>query len=75
LLSTDLKNYAFQPSLNRRFNVNLGVETFFSYNTERLRWHFGPQLRYQLLSSYDKNYPFRENRIGYGFMLGVSKPL
>jgi hypothetical protein len=74
ILSTDLKNYAEESSLIRRFNLNAAFEIFFSMNTEKFRWHVGPQLRYQLFSTYDKAYPFRENLIDYGFKIGVSKP-
>jgi hypothetical protein len=74
LLSTDLKNYTTAPSLTRRFNVNIGMEAFFSFNQGNLRWHFGPQLRYQLFSTYNKIYPIRENLLDYGFKIGISKP-
>lgn len=74
LLSTDLKNYTTEPSLVRRFNMNLGFETFFAFETKKLRWHMGPQLRYQLFSTYTKQYPYKENLIDYTFKISVSKP-
>lgn len=74
LLSTDLKNYTTEPSLVRRFNVNLGFETFFAFETKKLRWHLGPQLRYQLFSTYNKIYPYKENLIDYTFKVSISKP-
>lgn len=74
LLSTDIKNYTTEPSLVRRFNMNLGFETFFAFETKKLRWHMGPQLRYQLFSTYNKIYPFKENLIDYTFKVSVSKP-
>lgn len=74
LLSTDLKNYTTEPSLVRRFNMNLGFETFFAFETKKLRWHMGPQLRYQLFSTYNKEYPYKENLIDYTFKISVSKP-
>lgn len=74
LLSTDLKNYTTEPSLTRRFNMNIGMEAFFSFTRANLRWHIGPQLRYQLFSTYSKIYPIRENLLDYGFKIGISKP-
>lgn len=74
LLSTDLKNYTTEPSLVRRFNMNIGFETFFAFETKNLRWHMGPQLRYQLFSTYNKIYPYKENLIDYTFKVSISKP-
>lgn len=74
LLSTDLKNYTMEPSLVRRFNMNIGFETFFAFETKKLRWHMGPQLRYQLFSTYNKIYPYKENLIDYTFKVSISKP-
>jgi hypothetical protein len=75
LLSTDLKNYMQEPSLIRRFNINGNIETFITVNTKNARWHIGPQLRYQILSTYEKKYPFKENLFDYGFKIGFSRPL
>ena len=52
LLSTDYKNYAEVPWLIRRWNVSTGLETFVSYSTGKMKWQVGPQIRYQLLSSF-----------------------
>ena len=52
LLSTDYKNYAEVPWLIRRWNVSAGFETFVSYSTGKMKWQVGPQVRYQLLSSF-----------------------
>jgi hypothetical protein len=35
----------------------------------------GPQVRYQVLSSYKDKYPIREYLIDYGFKLGIQKTL
>ncbi|MBL7728373.1 MAG: hypothetical protein JNM68_11840 [Dinghuibacter sp.] len=74
LLSSSLRNNPSEPSLTRRFNVNLGLEAFFAFSRGNLRWHVGPQFRYQLFSTYNKIYPIRENLIDYGFKIGISKP-
>jgi hypothetical protein len=72
LLSTDYKNYAEVPWLIRRWNVSTGLETFVSYSTGKLKWQVGPQVRYQLLSSFVKQYPVKENLFDFGLKVGVS---
>ncbi|HEV8508772.1 MAG TPA: hypothetical protein VGQ53_25430, partial [Chitinophagaceae bacterium] len=59
LLSTDYKNYAEVPWLVRRWNVSTGLETFVAYSTGKLNWQVGPQVRYQLLSSFVDKYPVK----------------
>jgi hypothetical protein len=72
LLSTDYKNYAEVPWLTRRWNVNTAFETFVSYSTGRMKWQVGPQVRYQLLSSFVDEYPVKENLFDFGLKVGVS---
>src|SRR5215469_5485154 len=52
LLSTEYKNYAEVPWLTRRWNVSTGLETFVSYSSKKINWQVGPEVRYQLLSSF-----------------------
>lgn len=75
LISSDYKNYTKEPSLVRRWNVNTSAETFVSYKTAGLRWQVGPQIRYQLLSSYTNKYPIKEYLIEYGVKIGVTKTI
>ena len=75
LISSDYKNYTKEPSLVRRWNVNTSAETFVSYKTAGLKWQVGPQIRYQLLSSYTDNYPIKEYLIEYGVKIGVTKTI
>ncbi len=75
LISTNLKNYAEEASLYRKWNINSAVETFLSINTGTVKWVVGPQLRYQLLSSYKNKYPIREHLLDYGIKVGVNKTL
>ncbi len=75
LLSTDFKRYGQDPSLVRRWNINAGVETYVSYNMGSFKWQAGPQLRYQLLSSYKSQYPVKEYLVDFGFKIGVTKTL
>ena len=72
LLSTDYKNYAEVPWLIRRWNISTGLETFVSYSTGKMNWQVGPQVRYQLLSSFAKQYPVKENLFDFGLKVGVS---
>ena len=72
LLSTDYKNYAQVPWLIRRWNANAAFETFVSYSTGRMNWQVGPQMRYQLLSSFIDKYPVKENLFDFGLKVGVS---
>lgn len=74
LITADYK-YATEPSLVRRWNINTSAEAFISYKTGDLKWQVGPQLRYQLLSSYIKEYPIRENLFQYGIKIGVAKTI
>jgi hypothetical protein len=72
LISTDYKSYAEVPQLVRRWNVNTALETFVGYSTGRLDWQVGPQVRYQLLSSFINKYPVKENLFDFGLKVGVS---
>ena len=68
LISTDYKSYTQIPWLVRRWNVNTSFEAFVNYK----RLQFGPQVRYQLLSSFISKYPVKENLFDFGMKLGVS---
>ena len=75
LISSDYKNYTKEPSLVRRWNVNTSAETFVSYKAAGLKWQAGPQIRYQLFSSYTDKYPIKEYLIEYGVKIGVTKTI
>ena len=75
MISTNLKNYAKEPSLNRNFNLSSAAEAFLSIKSGSLTWVLGPQIRYQLLSSYKPNYPIKEHLYDYGFKVGMTKTL
>lgn len=73
LISTDYKNYAEVPWLIRHVNVNTSFETFVSYTNKRnTRWQIGPQVRYQVMSSFQSKYPVKENLFDFGVKLGVT---
>jgi hypothetical protein len=71
LLSTDYKNYAEVPSLIRRWNVNSSFETFVGYTLGHTKWRVGPQIRYQMMSSFVDKYPVKEHLFDYGLKLGL----
>jgi hypothetical protein len=75
LISSDYKNYTKEPSLVRKWNVNTSAETFVSYKTAGLKWQVGPQVRYQLFSTYTDKYPIKEYLIEYGVKIGVTKTI
>ena len=70
----DLKNYIYDASFIRKWNVNTGIETFVSYKTKGgIVINAGPQLRYQLLSTYNKSYSYTEKLYNLGIKMGVTK--
>jgi hypothetical protein len=72
LISTDYKNYAEFPRLTRHVNVSTGFETFVNFTKGKTKWQVGPQVRYQLLSSYHHKYPVKENLFDFGIKVGVT---
>ncbi len=73
LISTDYKNYAEVPSLIRNVNLNTSFETFINYTSRnKTKWQVGPQVRYQVLSSFQSRYPVRENLFDFGLKIGVT---
>ncbi len=75
LLSTDFKRYGQDQALVRKWNINAGLETYVSYNMGSFKWQAGPQLRYQLMSSYKDPYPVKEYLVDFGFKIGVTKTI
>ncbi len=71
LISADYKNYAEVPSLTRRWNLNSSFEVFSAHTTGKVKWRVGPQIRYQAMSSFVKNYPIKEHLFDFGLKLGI----
>lgn len=71
VISTDFKNYAKFPSLTRDWNINSSFEMFAGLAGKKMDWKIGPQVRYQLLSSFYKKYPVKENLINFGLKVAV----
>lgn len=71
LISSDYKHYVEVPWLIRRVNVNSSFETFAAFRTGNTQWQVGPQIRYQLLSSFQNRYPVKENLFDFGLKIGM----
>jgi len=72
LLSADMKNYVFDASFVRKWNLNAGVETFVSYKlNQAIQINAGPQLRYQFRSSFSDRYTFDDRYYNIGIKLGI----
>jgi len=74
-LSADFSNYVSEPSLLRRWNIASSMEVFVTYNTGKVNWQIGPQFRYNLLSTFKKAYPIKENLMEYGLKIGITRPI
>jgi hypothetical protein len=72
VISSNYKNYANIPSLTRHVNVNTGFEAFVNYTSGKTKWQVGPQVRYQVLSSFNNKYPVKENLFDFGVKIGVT---
>ncbi len=71
LITTDYKNYIEEPSLVRRWNMNTSFETFANIPIGGAIFQVGPQVRYQLNSSFVDKYPVKENLFDFGFKVGI----
>lgn len=73
VLSSDAEYYATDPGLLRKFNLNSAIETFISFKSSTgVTISVGPQFRYQLFSTYKKEYNYSEKLYNIGLKLGIS---
>ncbi len=75
VLSNDYSSYTKDPSAFRRWNLIAGTEVYLSYAVGKIRWEIGPQVRYQIFSTYKNSYPLQENMLNYGIRIGISKSI
>ncbi len=75
VLSDDYKGYTKDAQAFRRWNLNVGAEAFISYGVGNVRWELGPQVRYQIFSTYKNTYPLKENMLNYGIRIGITKTI
>lgn len=73
LISSDYKNYVSESSMLRKFNVNTSAETYIMYRWDGYTIQVGPQVRYQLMSTYNKKYAVKENLYNGGIKFGIIK--
>jgi hypothetical protein len=75
VLSDDFSNYTKDANAFRRWNLIAGAEAYISYGVGKIRWEIGPQVRYQIFSTYKNSYPLQENMLNYGIRIGISKSI
>jgi len=75
VLSDDFSNYVKDANAFRRWNLIAGAEAYISYGVGKIRWEIGPQVRYQIFSTYKNSYPLQENMLNYGIRIGISKSI
>ncbi|HET7001958.1 MAG TPA: outer membrane beta-barrel protein [Puia sp.] len=75
VLSNDFSSYTKDAEAFRRWNLIAGAEAYISYGAGKIRWEIGPQVRYQIFSTYKNSYPLQENMLNYGIRFGISKSI
>jgi len=75
VLSDDYSTYIKDPQAFRRWNLIAGAEAYISYGVGKMRWELGPQVRYQIFSTYKNSAPLQENMLNYGIRIGISKTI
>lgn len=74
VISNDFKNYVQNDELFRKFTMNAGLETFLRFERRNgVGLQVGPQIRYQINSSYTQKYPISEHLVEYGLKVGITK--
>ncbi|MEY4150686.1 MAG: hypothetical protein RL555_1290 [Bacteroidota bacterium] len=71
IISMDYQNYAEVPYLINKWNLNVGLETYAKFTVGKTDFRVGPQVRYQLFSSFKKGYPVSEHLYDFGVKLGI----
>lgn len=72
VFSADQKYYISDRSLLRKWNMNTAVETFVSFRpSPSVTLTVGPQFRYQVLSSFKKEYNYSEKLYNTGLKVGI----
>ena len=73
LISSDGRYYVNDPQLVRRTNIDGHFGSYITFIGKKIKWHLGPDFRYQLFSTYKNIYPASEHLIDYGIRIGISK--
>jgi hypothetical protein len=72
ILSSD-GNYIKDNTLLRNWNMTSNFGIFVTLHSQKYKWVIGPDLRYQWLSTYKKEYSMQEHLINYGLRIGISR--
>jgi hypothetical protein len=73
VLASDGNNYVNDPALLRKWNINSNFGAFVTFRSSKFKWQVGPNIRYQWLSTYQKEYTVKEHLIDYGIRIGISR--
>ena len=73
LLSSDLKSYVSDPSSMSTLNLNWGFETYMNFKLGGYNLQVGPQVRYQVYSTYGKDVALIEKPYAVGLKFGLTK--
>src|SRR6185437_13269914 len=71
MISSDGRYYVNDPSLVRKENLEANFGTYMTLSGKKIKWHLGPNIRYQILSTYKNIYPTKEHFIDYGIKIGI----
>ena len=72
-ISSDGRYYVNDPTLVRRTNIDGHFGSYITFIGKKIKWHLGPDFRYQLFSTFKNIYPTKEHLIDYGIRIGISK--
>jgi hypothetical protein len=73
IISSDQRYYVNDPDLLRKVNLNGNIGSYVTFTSNKVHWQVGPNVRYQLLSTYKNLYPVNEHLIDYGIRIGISR--
>ncbi|MGH2564215.1 MAG: hypothetical protein ACRDE8_17540, partial [Ginsengibacter sp.] len=72
ILSSDGNNYLNDRDLLRKLNMSSNFNVFVTFTSNKFKWQIGPNIRYQWLSTYKKDYTVKEHLIDYGIRVSIS---
>lgn len=74
IISSDMKSYVSEPSSISSWNLNLGFETYMNFKMAKgVNLQVGPQVRYQVFSTYRSDVALKEKPYAVGLKLGLTK--
>jgi len=73
IISSDARYYVKDPSLSRPVNMGINFNPNIVLSGQKIKWHLGPSIHYQLFSRYKNNYLSKEHLIDYGIRIGISR--